>query len=602
MPSNRLDGLLLQRSAVAAAQRVLQMQERLDRINVFPVADSDTGTNMALTLRHVAEGALDCKDASVRGMSWALADAALSGAHGSSGSILAQFFQGLSEGLRGLETADPERFAAAAARAAACAREAVSEPREGTILTVMRDWAESLSRRGGAGAGFTRLLRRSLRAAELSLGRTPASLEVLARAGVVDAGAQGFVHMLEGVVGFIRTGKVEPLAGEGRPARYVKAETPPAPADITFQFCTQVSLAGKGVDRGALKESLRRFGDSLVIAGSDERVHVHLHTNDPESVYAAAKQYGELSDCRHEDMRAQHARAHHGPETRTVALVTDSSCDLPPDEFISRRIRVVPCLVTFGGDTYADKVTLTEREFYRLLAAPDASPKTSQPSPASFHEAFLEHAAAGRRVLAITVSGALSGTFQTARLAARSVKGDAEVTVVDSKNISAGLGLIVREAADAVEAGLPLEEVRRRVAWATENVRLFARIETMEYLVRGGRLSRFKGGVASLMNLKPILAIDGAGNVQVAARTFGAARSRAKLLEIVRREAEGKRNLRFIVAHANAPGLGAFYVEQLKKHFSVTEVPLVSISPALGCHAGPGAVGIVFLGEDEESR
>ncbi|HEX7315034.1 MAG TPA: DegV family protein [Pyrinomonadaceae bacterium] len=597
MSVTRLDGLLLQRAVVAAAQRVLQMQEQLDSINVFPVPDSDTGTNMALTLRHVAEGALDCKDSSVYPMSVALAEAALAGAHGSSGSILAQFFQGLSEGLRGQEVCDLGFFVEAAARASSEARAAVSEPREGTILTVMRDWAESLSPRRETRGGFPGLLRHSLRAAEQSLKRTPSELDVLARAGVVDAGAQGFVYMLEGVVGFIRSGTVEPLARRKRTEDYIHAVAALTLADIPHRFCTQLSLAGQGFDRGVLKERLAPLGDSIIITGSGERVHVHVHANDPEVVFAALKEYGELSDCRQEDMRAQHTRARHGLQSRSITLATDSSCDLPQDEFIRRRIHVVPCLVTIGEDTYADKVTLTEREFYRLLATSDVTPKTSQPSSASFSKAYLQLSEGERTVLVLTVSGALSGTLQAAELGARAVQQDADVTVMDSRNISAGLGLIVREAADAIEAGLPLAEVRRRVDWAVANVRLFALIETTEYLIRGGRLSRFKGGVANLMNVKPILTIDH-GGVQVVARTLGTARGRSKLFEIVEREAAGKRELRFMVAHANAHALGGYYVERIKKSFGVLDVPLVSISPALGSHVGPGAIGIVFLGRD----
>jgi DegV family protein with EDD domain len=119
----------------------------------------------------------------------------------------------------------------------------------------------------------------------------------------------------------------------------------------------------------------------------------------------------------------------------------------------------------------------------------------------------------------------------------------------------------------------------------------------MEYLVRGGRVSRFRGALARLLKLKPILAIDAAGKVEAVAKTFGGDHGRRKLMQIVKRKAAGKRKLRFLVAHANNPEGARYHAEWIRRYFEIPEVSIVSVSPALGAHAGPGAVGIAFLGE-----
>jgi DegV family protein with EDD domain len=119
----------------------------------------------------------------------------------------------------------------------------------------------------------------------------------------------------------------------------------------------------------------------------------------------------------------------------------------------------------------------------------------------------------------------------------------------------------------------------------------------MEYLVRGGRVSRFRGAIARWLKLKPILSINSQGKAELVAKTFGAEHGRRKLMEIVKREAARKRKLRFLVAHANAPETAAFHADWIRKYFEVPEVSIVSVSPALGAHAGPGAAGIAFLGE-----
>ena len=598
MPITHLSGLQLKRAVISGAQRVIQMQEQLNNINVFPVADSDTGTNMALTMRSVAEGALLCKDDSVDGISRAVADSALMGARGNSGAILAQFFQGLAEGFRGRARATMEDFALAVQCASGNAAEAIAEPKEGTILTVIRDWAQAIQSTWNKYSDFRALLADSLRAATQSLQDTPRKLKALAKAGVVDAGAQGFVHILEGVFNFAQSGKIDRISRAGLTFGNAKAKIEEAPEEITFQYCTEALIVGEKIDRNHLKERLRPLGNSMIVAGSSERVKIHIHTNAPEQVFDLARNYGELVHTKKEDMRRQHTRAHHDPEAQTIALITDSSCDLPPDEFIRRNIRIVPVVVIFGNQSYIDKVTMTERDFYHMLANSPHHPKTSQPAPADFQEVFQQAAANHQQALAIILTGALSGTLQAAQRAAETVKPQIDVHVVDSKTVCIGLGLILREAAEAIESGVNnIEELKHRVEWAIQNVRLYISFETMEYIVRGGRVSRFRGALAQLLKLKPILLINAEGKTEVVAKTFGGDHGRRKLMEIVKREAAGKRKLRFLVAHANNPEGAHYHAEWIRKYFEIPEVSIVSVSPALGAHAGPGAVGIAFLGE-----
>ncbi len=598
MPITHLSGLQLKRAIISGAQRVIQMQEHLNNINVFPVADSDTGTNMALTMRSVAEGALLCKEISVHGISRAAADSALMGARGNSGAILAQFFEGLAEGFHGRARATLEDFALAVNNASTNAAEAIAEPKEGTILTVIRDWAQAIHVNWQKNNDFRTLIADSLRAATQSLQDTPRKLKALAKAGVVDAGAQGFVHMLEGVFNFAQSGKIDRVAHAGLTFGNAKAKVDEAPEDITFQFCTEVLIVGEKIDRASLKEKLRPLGNSMIVAGSNERVKIHIHTNEPETVFRIAQNYGELVHKKKDDMRQQHSRAHHDPDTQTIALITDSACDLPPEEFIRRNIRVVPVVVIFGEESYVDKVSMTERDFYRMLETSPHHPKTSQPAPADFQEVFQQAAASHKQALAITLTGALSGTFQSAQRAAKAVHETIDVHVVNSKSICIGQGLVVRAAAEAIESGVnDIDELKNHVEWAIQNVRVFVSFETMEYLVRGGRVSRFRGAIARLLKLKPILTFDAEGKVKLVAKSFGGDHARRKLAAIIKREAAGKRKLRLLVGHANNLDGARYHAEWIRKYFEVPEVEIVGVSPALGAHAGPGAVAVAFLGE-----
>jgi hypothetical protein len=593
---------------VAGAQRLIQMQEHLNAINVFPVADSDTGTNMALTMHCVAQAALNCKEPSVHAMSVALANSALMGARGNSGAILAQFFQGLSEGLRGKARTNLAGFADAVQQAAKQAREAIAAPCEGTILTVIQEWAQHIHDAWEKASDFSTLIRSSLQAASDSLQRTPEKLSVLAKAGVVDAGAQGFVYLLEGIQNFVQSGKIEAIVSERLTFGNPKAGLDEKPEQINFRFCTEAFVAGEGMDRVALMQKLRPLGDSMVVAGSSERVRVHIHTNDPERVFAIAREYGEMIESKKEDMRSQHAQAHHHPHAPTarreladtVAIITDSSCDLPAAEMIRHNIRMVPLGITFGKDFYLDKITMTDDNFYQLLSTSPYYPKTSQPSPAEFRDVYLQAAQNHREAIAIIIASVNSGTFQAAKRAAQGVADKIRVHVIDSRSASAALGLIVREAAEASESGANLSEIKERIDWAIQNVRFFISVETLDYFVRSGRMSKQRGVIARLLNLKPILTMNSAGKMEVVAKTFGRGQARRKLMTIVKREATGKRHLRFLIVHANALETAQYHAAQIRTYFETPEEPaIVSVSPVIGSLSGPGAAAVAFLGEDQ---
>lgn len=585
----------LKQAVIAGARRVILMQERLNRMNVFPVPDNDTGTNMALTLQSVAEGAISCHDASISEMSRRLADSALMGARGNSGAILAQFFQGFSEKLRNEQRISLVQFGAVAQQARNSSYEAITEPQEGTILTVIHDWAEHARSYCHHAHDFIDLISQGLRAAQSSLNDTPKKLKMLAKAGVVDAGAQGFVHMLEGILNFVLTGKIEQAVGIGASSDS-GAKVEAMPQDILFQYCTECFIEGERIARVQLRDELRQIGNSLIVAGSTEKMRVHVHTNEPETVFEIAGRYGQVSRRKFDDMRKQHTDAHAAERTSSIALVTDSSCDLEPEFIIRHNIQTVPVQLSFGQQNYIDKITITPKEYYRMLTESGYYPKTSQPTPGDFANTYEQLWGHYDQAVSIHLSGVLSGTLQAARTAAKGVP-DGKLRVLDGRNVCIGLGLLVAEAARAIEQGCDLDEVVSKVEAAANKIRFYVAIDTVEYLIRGGRLSRSRGIVARGLNLKPILRLTQDGQVEVAARVLGAQASLKKVMKFIRKEARGKKNLRFAVAHANAIEKAAWLRDQIEKQCEVRDIITVNVSPALGAHAGPGAAGVAFLGD-----
>lgn len=590
-----IDGVRLKNAIVAGAQRVISLQEQLNKINVFPVPDGDTGTNMALTMKSVANAVLNTRVVRLDTISSAAAESALMGARGNSGAILAQFFQGLSESFEGQSRAHLHQFAKAVEDAAKRAREAIDEPQEGTILTVLHDWAACVRNKYEQVGDYVELISQSLEAARDSLQATPKKLKVLAKAGVVDAGAQGFVHLLEGVHHFMKTGKIQTMPETRDGGEIARASVEENTEDITFRYCTECFLRGQDLQIQSLRTALGSLGNSLIVAGSPQTLRIHIHTNEPEQVFETVAGFGEIASRKYEDMWAQHESAQGKAKSSPIAIVTDSTCDLPDEYLIGKNIRIVPLTLNFGNESYLDQITITNKEFYRKLQTDAPHPTTSQPAAADFRDAFALAAETHEKIIAILLSSALSGTYQAGLAAARMMP-DVEIEVVDSCGLSGTLGLLVQVAVEAIEAGCDLAEVRRRVEQARQQARIFVSVDSMYYLVRGGRVSRMRGLLANVLNLRPVLTLSPEGRAITAAKTRAGNANREKTLELVKAAAHGLRDLRFIVVHAAAEEKAQYFAEQLKKYFEVTNIPVLQISPVLGAHAGPGTAAITFLG------
>ena len=593
-----LNGARLKRAIIAGSEFVVRARDHLNEINVFPVADADTGTNMASTLESIAEATRNCNDMSIEVVGNVIAESALNGARGNSGAILAQFFQGLTDELKGKLRITTRHFGQAVMTAAERARDALSTPRDGTIITVMKDWAVHVHRHSHEKRDFVELLKGSLREAKRSLAETPKKLEILSKAGVVDAGAEGFVKMIEGVVHFIESGRTR-----GELMRHHIVEKLKKTAifhepveDIKFRYCTECIIERPSIERKLLQKKLTNYGDSLIVAGGTKKIRVHLHTNTPEIVLEYLGTVGNVTNRKIDDMKQQHIDHFVRTEKKAVALVTDSSCDLPQEFITKHKIHVVPLSLRFGSEAYLDKIEMSPEEFYRRFEMESVNPTTSQPSPADFLKVFNRAEEKFSSIISIHISGVLSGTLQAAKTAAQKIK-NTRMTVIDGKNTSIGLGLIMREAAQAVAAGLDHDQVVDRIKKAIKNVRIFVAVPTLKYLVRSGRVSALKGVVANAFNLKPIISLNSEGAATNIDKTFGGKGAHKKIIRLAETYARQFAKPVIGVVHSNAPEKGRWVAAQLEMKFGLENIWLLNAAPVLGVHVGPGAVAISVLGK-----
>ena len=588
-----LDGLRLNRALKAGIVRLLSRQEHLNKINVFPVPDGDTGTNLALTM-HAVLGSLQRWPDSHAGKTLTrVADAALDGARGNSGAILAQFFLGVCDKLGHLGHLSAEDFADGVHGGAAYARDSLSEPREGTILTVLTDFAHEVQavRREGV-RDFRALLKRGVRAAQASLARTPLQLEVLRRANVVDAGAQGFVELISGMTDYIESGAEEdPPVPEHVVLDASNEETAGSEQDLAHRYCTECVVTGERVDRRHLREQLSAVGSSLVVAGLQHKVRVHIHANDPAEVFRIAGRFGTVSAEKADDMRRQQHTAH--AARHKVTVVVDSAADIPEDEMDRLGINMVPVRVHFGERSYLDKVGITPEEFFAELVNNPEHPKTSQPPPGDFRRQFEFLGSHFDSVVSINLTRQVSGTCSAAETAAGRTTTHGKVTVIDSMNASVGQGLIAMYAAECAQAGYPADRVIEATRAIVPKTRTFGLVGSLEYAVRGGRVKRWVKELADALQLMPVLHADRRGRVTAGGVLLGRHGLKEKFARFVRRRMRHDRSYRVLVGHADCEADGHWLLRQLSGD-NVVYGKVLPLGSALGVHGGPGMLVVSF--------
>lgn len=284
---------------------VFKNRDKLNKINVFPVPDGDTGSNMSMTLLAVVREIENLKEVSLETTLKAAAWGGMMGARGNSGIILAQVFNGLVEVIDGNDRLFADNIAQGLDRAVKKAYKALLNPTEGTILTVMRDTAEAAEQAAKKKKDLAYLIEEMVSAARSSVERTPSLLPKLKEAGVVDAGGLGFLYFLEGmlnlVLGVISSGM--DIQDEGIIEGMVDESSV---KDISNRYCTEFILKGSLISEDAIKADLSRIGDSIVVVGDSRLARVHVHTNEPEKVLKYASELGNVSSIKVDDMLHQH--------------------------------------------------------------------------------------------------------------------------------------------------------------------------------------------------------------------------------------------------------------------------------------------------------
>jgi fatty acid kinase len=305
MPITECDGRLFKEVLLGSLAWLTVNRDEVDALNVFPVPDGDTGTNMLLTLQSAVEEIREVDEADLSRMAKRAAHGALMGARGNSGVILSQIFRGFCVGIRSNAAVDAKGLAGAFKEGADVAYRAVIKPTEGTMLSVAREAARGAQARAAETTDLTEVVRAACEAAAEAVERTPEQLPILKQAGVIDAGGYGLQLILEG---FLKRMRGEALATFEKPAAQHARPKDVAAPEMGWGYCTEFVINGEELPVDDVRSEIQRHGESALVVGDESAIKVHVHTHEPAVVIGYASGVGRLSRLKVDDMSAQHHR------------------------------------------------------------------------------------------------------------------------------------------------------------------------------------------------------------------------------------------------------------------------------------------------------
>jgi DegV family protein with EDD domain len=572
-------------------EHLFQERELLNRINVFPVPDGDTGDNLVHTLKPVYAQIDAMSEERLDNLGARLAAEMLMSAKGNSGVIFSQFFFSFAKALKGHAAIGPADFSLAMEKAVRETYESISAPQEGTILTVLRHSAEEFKRLALNGEKFQAIFEKAVIACKEMLEKTRHMLPQLKKAKVVDAGGLGFYLFFKGMGDAVRDRYDRDDA-----AMAAFDRVPEAVTASRLAYCAEWVFRPAGQGKEFFKELLKGHGDSLLIAGDGGLMHLHIHTDSPEAVEKELAGKGDVISRKIDSLQ----RAERACLNADLALLMDSAVDIPPATEQAGDIATVPLQILLNGRFYRDKVEIAKEELYRRMRLEkDLVVKTSQPAPLDFKTAFETGLARNQQVLLFCLSSRLSGTYQSALAALRLLpEADrARVRVIDTLNVSAGSGLLLCRALQLLRQGQSPADVALEVEARRGDVVSLGYVDSLEYAVRGGRLPKIAGLMTRLLGIKALVAFENGVLVKSGMLLRRAGKEKKVVRRFLKKLDPGRSHAVGIVYTDNPQEALRLEDELARSPLKISAIYQVVGAAVLGAHAGPGTFCLFALPE-----
>ncbi len=590
---SEINGVQLYNSFIAGAQKIFENQTLLNNINFYPVPDADTGTNLASTMHSIVNTVRPNENAKETAL--ALADAALMGARGNSGIIFAQFLYGFSKDIKDKPNMTIADFAEYARIGSECAYYALANPKEGTMISVIRDWAKYIFENQDSTDDFTTLFISAMSAAMEALKQTAKFIPAKAKT-MVDAGAKGFVVFIEGMCEYFHSGEKSVQVAE---AEIIDSEWLGGIDHqvITYRYCTEALLVGEQLEREKISSLIDMMGDCLVIAGSPKKMRLHIHTDEPWIVLERVQTIGRVIYQKVEDMVMQNDLVSN--RKSNIGILSDSACDIPKELLEKYQIQTVPLTVSFGEEFYLDQLTIKPKQFLDKLEKSTEIPKSSQPSLMDFTNRYNYLSTHYDSIISVHLNGKFSGMINSSRRAAAAVSKNIgkAIDIIDSKTATGALGLNVIRTAEAAINGMSHEDIVKNAQEWANKTKLFISCVNTKYLISSGRISTFKALALKLFGIKPIIGLQSDGELKLNKISFTSKDSYKKILDLMKENYEHKKMWNYCITHVDNLEAAKYLSEEIEKISGRKPLYIEDASPMLAGKVGPKAVAVAIMEE-----
>ncbi|QWC00094.1 DegV family EDD domain-containing protein [Mycoplasmatota bacterium] len=572
---------------------VIQKRKLLNDINVFPVPDGDTGNNLVHTMQTISRES-KVSDSFIETLE-SISDSALIGARGNSGIIFAQFVNGLRKSSVNKDQVSIEEFTQMALDSVSHVYGSLSNPVEGTMLSVIKDWADGLKHILSKVKNVQDYFKHAFAKAELSLEKTKEQLAVLKKNNVVDSGAMGFVLFLQGINSYFNNEEIEQIDFEELDLNV----NHDFEEDITYRYCTEGLVEYKhllekvDINEDLIKETLRPYGDSLVVVMGSHMFRIHIHTNTPELVFKELKAFGLIVSQKVDDMIQDIAFKKSKKDT---VIVTDSIADINPSYLKEHDVATIPLNIQVDSVTYYDKLTINNEILFDMIEAGLEYPTTSTPTIKYVNDLFSKLLLHYKNIIVILVAQELSATFRAVNTEAEKlIEKGKNIYVIDSYNNSVSQGLLVKKAVEMLEAGKKPEVIVEKIEEMKKKTEILVCLETFKYATMSGRLPKAVGKIGMFFKIRPIMTLGDKGK----GSAFGFALSQKsitkKIVKYVKKDMEKNEIDSYALIHCLNPDLLKEYEEIFTDLIGKKPEYISEVSSATAIHSGKGSVAIGYI-------
>lgn len=584
MLNNKLTGHDFYQMFKSGVNQISRNKELLNKINVYPVADGDTGSNLLYTL----EAAVDYAriSDSVTETLDSISKNAISYARGNSGIIFSEFIHGLAISSNHQEM-NVDDFIQVVNYSSNRLYEVVSSPIEGTILTVIKEWARFL--KDSHIHSFKDLFDMSLPIIKNSVDETINQLKVLKKHRIPDSGALGFYLFVEGMKNSILDSKDVINTNWDK---YEELQVQEEEFDEAYRYCTQFFVKDLNVDVNTLLSNLNEDGNSIAYSGNQEFINLHLHTNQPWEVSRILTKYGIITNSKVDDMLVQ---SNHRKIKGKIGLLTDSIADISKEFLDEHQIHMISINLLINQNTYLDKKTILLNDFFSLIDKASEYPVSSQPNDQQIKYELNHYLDFYEKLIIISVSSKLSGTYSGfRRFLDKYPEYKNKVYLIDSLLNSGGQGLLVKQAAEICKRDDSIEEVIKQIEHERENINTYVVLSTFENLSRSGRINPKIASLANKLNLKAILTMDKEGRGKAYGFSFNSKSIENKVIHKIKTAMKDKEIQEYALFYSNETDEYKRFKDRITKIIKKEPLYCTEISSATALHVGNNSYAIAI--------